>query len=221
MDWKKKQYWLVLCLLSSVAFYGHVLRFQKVEVNNIPDFSEVPLEIGDWKGQDFTFGEDVLDVLKANRTFFRRYVNSSGTEVWLFIGYWADQKYGAQPHSPLHCLPGSGWNIVSNKLIPLAGGTSGNGTASDARANFAMIGNDDSRKAMLYWYQTRSGYLPKELSVKLDLARNALMRKPTDAAFIRLTSPAANGSAEMQLQVLQQFWRTIQPHVQTVLSFNS
>lgn len=49
------------------------------------DFAEIPNEVGDWVGQEFFFDDNILAVLKADKTMFRRYVNSSGDEIWLFI----------------------------------------------------------------------------------------------------------------------------------------
>jgi len=158
-------------------------------------------------------------VLKADKTFFRRYVNSSGEEVWLFIGYWANQKYGAQPHSPLHCLPGSGWNIVASHLVPLMAANNSNGAVQQEKVNFATIVNGKLTESMLYWYQTRNGMLAKETSVKFDLARNSLFRKPTDAAFVRITSPHPEGGSEMSLKLLQDFWSEIAPNLHDALPF--
>ena len=219
MDWKKAGYWLVLGLMAATTAYTYTIRHHKVISATGADFSRMPQTVGDWAGTDFTFGAAVLDVLKADKTFFRRYVNSRGEEVWLFIGYWANQKYGAQPHSPLHCLPGSGWNIVANELVPLTAASNGNGAAGPQKVNFATIANGNVTESMLYWYQTRSGVLAKETSVKFDLARNSLFRKPTDAAFVRITSPHSEGGSEMSLKLLQDFWSEIAPNLHDALPF--
>ena len=219
MDWKKAGYWLVFGVMAAATAYTYTIRHQKVISATGADFSGIPATVGDWAGTDFTFGADVLDILKADKTFFRRYVNSSGEEVWLFIGYWQNQKYGAQPHSPLHCLPGSGWNIVANEMVPLTAASNSNGVARPQKVNFATIANANLTESMLYWYQTRSGVLAKETSVKFDLARNSLMRKPTDAAFVRITSPRAQGGNETSITLLRDFWHTVAPHLQDALPF--
>lgn len=221
MDWTKKEFWLVFGLIAVTAFYTYLLRYQKVEAGQVPDLQNLPSEAGDWVGSDFLFDERVYDVLKADATVFRRYVNSAGEEAWLFIAYWQNPKYGAQPHSPLHCLPGSGWNIVANKAVQLGAETNGAARPRTFEANFATIANGKRRESMLYWYQTRSGTLTKELTLKLELAKNALLRTPTDTAFIRITSPDSADNPELQLQVLQQFWQDIKPHVAACLPFHS
>ena len=202
MDWKKKEYWLVLCFISFAAFYSHIIRNQRTQTPRIVNFTKIPNEIGDWVGEEFFFDQNVLDELKADKSTLRRYVNSSGDEIWLFIGYWSNQKYGAQPHSPLHCLPGSGWNIVSKELISLDIQTNGNASNHHNEVNFATIKNGKKEEAMLFWYQTRSGNLSREFAVKLDLAKNSLLRNPTDAAFIRLTTPILEHNQKATIQML-------------------
>jgi len=217
VDWKKTEYWVAFSLIAFALVYSILIRYQKVEAPNAADFTKLPAEFGDWVGQDFYFEQDVLDVLKAEKTFFRRYINSSGEEAWLFIGYWKDQKYGAQPHSPLHCLPGSGWNITSNKLVALSATTNGR-SAAKGKVNFATIQNGTRSQSMLFWYQSRNGLLPKEIQVKIDLAINALFRKPTDVAFIRITSPSAS---EDNGALVMSFWQEIKTYVADALPFDS
>ena len=219
MDWKKKEYWLVLCLIGLTTIYGYLIRNQTIAATEEIDLAAIPVEVGDWVGEQFLFDNNVLDELKADQTLFRRYSNSQGAEVWLFIGYWADQKYGAQPHSPLHCLPGSGWNILSKELVSLQVGTDGNGVDHGEPVNFAVISNGKEQSSMLFWYETRSGVISRELSVKLDLAKNSLLRKPTDAAFIRVTSPVHLQSKSGTLEELREFLGVMKPQVSQVLPF--
>ncbi|MFQ5753371.1 MAG: exosortase C-terminal domain/associated protein EpsI [bacterium] len=219
MDWKKKEYWLVLCLIFMTAVYSYLLRCQQVKANAPVDFSKILYEIGEWNGKEFYFSESTLNELKADQTTFRRYINHTGNEIWLFIAYWADQKYGAQPHSPLHCLPGSGWNIQSKEIKTLEVAANGKGTNEINKALFATISNTRKNEAMLYWYQTRNGTLSNDLSVKFNLAKNSLLRKPTDVAFIRITMPLIDQNLEKTWQTLYNFWQLMSPQVGNALPF--
>ncbi len=220
MSIRRRQYWVTFVLILGTAIYSYFLRYQRIESPRSVSLAALPDQVGDWAGQDFFFDDNVLNELKADQTFFRRYANSSGEEVWLFVGYWASQKYGAQPHSPLHCLPGSGWNVLSNEVRSVSTAANGHRPANSNRVNFATISNGKQTESMLYWYQTRSGYLARELDVKLDLARNALIRKPTDAAFVRLTAPGSSSATfPTSFAGLQDFGSAISPHLATALPF--
>ena len=41
--------------------------------------------------------------------------------VGLYIGYYGSQRQGDTMHSPLNCLPGAGWEPLSNTTIPIPG----------------------------------------------------------------------------------------------------
>jgi hypothetical protein len=52
---------------------------------------------------------------------------------------------------------------------------------------------------MLYWFETRSGFVTGEYALKWDLVRNSLARRPTDAVFIRYTAPVEQPAATRRL----------------------
>ncbi len=84
-----------------------------------------------------------------------------------------------------------------------------------------MINSDGKYKEiMLYWFWTRSGIITSEYALKIDLAKNALFRKPTDAAFVRLNFPIINNDQTKTLQIASQFISQIFPSVNEVLPFN-
>ncbi len=210
MAWRQKEYWIALSLILVAAVYAHLLRYDSVWPDEPIRLDALPRQVGGWLSQDFVFERNVLDVLKADQTLSRRYVNEAGEEIWLFVGYWQNQKYGAQPHSPLHCLPGSGWNFSSRETISFAaaglGMTASRAGAENSESTLAVISNGSERELALYWYQMRSGSTGNEIDVKIELARNALLRNPTDVAFVRLTSPLAGHSEADVLKMLQAFW---------------
>jgi len=213
LNWKNKEYWLPLLLILGTAFYTYLIRYQRLEAGPAVDLTALPAVVGDWESQDHFLDDNVLNELKSNQTLFRRYVDSRGNEIWLFVAYWASQKYGAQPHSPLHCLPGSGWNIIENRQIAFPSRVRLDIHIESTNANMAQIANKKQIQNMIYWYQTRSGSLVSELEVKLDLARNALLHRPTDAAFIRLIS------AQRDPGQLMLFGEKLQPFLAAVLPF--
>ena len=68
----------------------------------------------DWSGKHApAFDAKTLEVLGVDEYLNRVYQNPSGNPVGLYIGYWGSQRQGDTMHSPLNCLPGSGWAPVS------------------------------------------------------------------------------------------------------------
>jgi len=206
MNWKSKHYWLVVTLLAAAAIYTQLIRADLVHSGKAVNLSVLPQQVGDWLGQDQLLSQDIIATLKSDQLRMLTYTNSQGKQITLYVSYWASQKYGAQPHSPLHCVPGSGWNITSRETIRLD-------ATNSQSASLIIIDNNQYRQAMLYWYQTRTGTVANELAVKLQLATNSLLRKPTDVAFVRLTTAIIDGDDQKASQLLRSFWQQVEPDV--------
>ena len=177
MGRKQKPFILAGLLLAATTAYSFYLRGNEVVQASPPDLSAVPLELGDWHGEDMMIDQKTRDVLKNDDARMIRYTNSKGKEVILYLSYWKTQKYGAQPHSPIHCIPGSGWNITRNQIV---------GSGVFENSSFIIIDNGRAEQAMYFWYAMASGRVADELSVKFNLIKNSLLGRPNDILFVRL-----------------------------------
>ncbi|MFH0931729.1 MAG: exosortase C-terminal domain/associated protein EpsI [Candidatus Zixiibacteriota bacterium] len=214
MGFKKKEFWIVLILFVLTGTLINLLRYSRVESKRLPLFSSLPLQFGDWNGQEYFFSDETNQVLKADTYAFRKYTSSEGKELWLFVAYFKSQKYGSQIHSPKNCLPGSGWKIMSRKKILIK-----TDTGSDLKVNKLLISDKLSREVMYYWFQTRSGIITSELGLKLDLVLNSLKRAPTDAAFVRINLPLNQLSEKEAQLVLEDFLKVFHSRIKEVLPF--
>jgi len=130
--------------------------------------------------------------------------------------YFSSQAYGRQIHSPRHCLPGGGWRIDSSQAYEL--------TLTDsltADVNQLIIGRDDSRQVMLYWFQTQGGVIANEYAVKLNLVRSALAFQPTDAAFIRVTTSIQGNDIEGATERAADLLRHLYGDIVTAMPFDN
>ena len=214
MDFKKKEFWIVLILFVLTGILINLLRYSRVESKRLPLFSSLPLQFGDWNGQEYFFSEETNQVLKADTYAFRKYTSGEGKELWLFLAYFKSQKYGSQIHSPKNCLPGSGWKIMSRKKILIK-----TDTGSDLKVNKLLISDKLSTEVMYYWFQTRSGIITSELGLKLDLVFNSLKRAPTDAAFVRINLPLNQLSEKEAQLMLEDFLKVFLPKIKEILPF--
>jgi hypothetical protein len=69
---------------------------------------QVPLQIGDWVGEDSPVPAQARDLLKPNVLISRRYVAPDGDSVLLLIVQSADAR-DMGGHYPPVCYPNSGW----------------------------------------------------------------------------------------------------------------
>ncbi|HSH00714.1 MAG TPA: EpsI family protein, partial [candidate division Zixibacteria bacterium] len=174
--------WPALAIILLGGALGLTLRYYQVEPANAPQFAQLPYQFGAYRGAEERFSDETYEILQATETTLRRYQDARGVTYWLFVAYFKDQKYGSQIHSPRHCLPGGGWRIEALQDFPIR---ADNGFSVDA--NKLTIERDNHRQLMLYWFETRSGAIHNEFGLKFDLVKNALLFRPTDAAFVRLT----------------------------------
>jgi len=203
-----------LGLIALMALIGYTVRFTAVKPEHGPDFSLIPYELGDFHGVEERFAEYQYSVLKADTTTLRRYVDSDGVVYWLFVAFFQSQKYGSQIHSPRNCLPGGGWRIERSDvthLVPPVG--------APRDANQLAIGFEDKRQTMIYWFETRGGSIRSEFGLKLDLMRNALAFRPTDAAFVRLTVSIPSGDPSEMVARATRFLDTFMSHIDSALPF--
>ncbi len=189
---------------------GNYMRFAGAAPDRPPSFSEIPLERTVYYGEERRFSEESYDVLQADTTTLRLYTTVGGERLWLFVGYFASQKYGSQIHSPRHCLPGSGWRIamIEPYLLRLSDGAT-------HEVNRLVITDRDNRQLMLYWFETRGGSIRSEFGLKWDLMRNSLLLRPTDAAMIRLNTPflgseTVDQATQRAIAWLEQFYPSIE-----------
>jgi EpsI family protein len=162
-------------------------------------FSQLPLQLGDWRGEDRAMERDVLDLLKLTDYVLRVYVPESARQgssafdrqvrqeaapVYLYVGYYGSQRTGATYHSPKNCLPGGGW--VFKSIDPITGLLPGR---PDAVVNRVVIEKGLDRQLILYWYQDRGRIVASEYAAKGYLILDATTRNRTDGALVRISTP--------------------------------
>ena len=172
----------IIILIGGLA--GNFLRFLEQTPDRGALFERIPYQTEYFTGAEHRFSEASYEVLQADTSTLRRYVDQSGHTLWLFVAYFSSQKYGSQIHSPKNCLPGGGWRIDSSEpyLLTLSDG-------STRMVNRLLINEGKKQQLMLYWFRTRGGNIRNEFALKWDLVQNSLFLRPTDAAFIRVTLP--------------------------------
>jgi EpsI family protein len=205
----------LLILLGGSA--GWYLRYVEAAPNRAPNFGEIPMQEGGYFGDEHRFSEDSYEILQADTSTLRLYTDDDGSAIWLFIGYFASQKYGSQIHSPKHCLPGGGWKIAQIEPYDLK--VEGAGTR---RVNRLIIADRDRVDLMFYWYETRGGAIQSEFGLKWDLMMNSLRLRPTDAAIVRINLPLRSyddipAGTERALR----FLRVYLPAIEKALPFSS
>ena len=188
----------VIVFVCLAAASGLVARANQSEpVTMRASFDGFPMRIDDWRGvQQPPLDERTLTILGADDYLTRSYGTPDRSEVGLFIGFYQSQRQGDTMHSPLNCLPGAGWEAVSNTKIdiPVAGGTASS-SGSPISVNRYIIQKGLDQQLVLYWYQSHGRVVASEYWSKFYLIRDSVRLHRTDGALVRVIAPIPHGAA--------------------------
>jgi EpsI family protein len=147
-----------------------------------------PTQVGTWKREgDEVIDEPTMKVLRASDYLLRDFRREDGQVANLYVGYYATQSDGASFHSPLNCLPGSGWVLTQPGTVSVPV----NGKPS-FQANKYVIQNGDYKSVMVYWYQGRGRTVASEYWGKIFTVIDSVRLRRSDAAMIRVTVPVTS-----------------------------
>ena len=179
---------IILCLvmLSAAATISYASRPETVPVRR--SLEGFPMQFAGWEGRRLPdSSQKVLDILGVDDYINRNYFRKNSPSVSLYIGYFESQRTGKSIHSPLNCLPGSGWIPVRNERISIPVNTANNDMA--IQVNRITIQKGTVSQVVLYWYQSQGRVIAGEYMGKIYTVLGAMRTNRTDAALVRIISP--------------------------------
>jgi EpsI family protein len=145
--------------------------------------TSLPLAVGGWQGRDLPAWDPVIvNQVGADEYVNRRYLRGAAVAD-LYVGYYRSQRRGDMIHSPQNCLPGAGWQPVSNERVPLEAGR------DRIHVNRYVIQKDLDRQVVLYWFQGRGRAVANEYMNRAYLIADSLRLHRTDGALVRIMAP--------------------------------
>ena len=200
MNWSSNlRFWLLLLVLLLGGAIINVWENAGEAKVSRKSLKEFPAQIGSWRqqGEDVRFDDETEKVLRAD-DYVSRNFQSNGRVASLYVGYYATQRNGATYHSPLNCLPGSGWVMSdSGKMTITPAG------ASSFEANRYVIQNGNQRALMIYWYQGRGNAVASEYWAKIYTVLDSVRRRRSDGAMVRVMAPLGNSPADAEKSVIE------------------
>ncbi len=195
MKAEAKHFWALVVLLVLGGVLINMLELTGEARVARASLHEFPSEVGAWKQSrpDARFDAATEAILRADDYVQRDYYAADGRTAALYIGYYATQRTGATYHSPLNCLPGSGWtlNDAAHVLVTPAGGT-----AHAFEANRYVIQNGADRELLIYWYQGRGRATASEYWDKVYTVFDSARRRRSDGAMVRVLVPVVHSDEE-------------------------
>jgi EpsI family protein len=172
--------------------------------------STLPASVAGYPGRTEPINPAEVRVAGTSASILRIYARDSLDNFSLYVGYYAQQRQGQTIHSPKNCLPGGGWEPVesSRATVAVAGGT--------IVANRWLIAKNSHKALVFYWYQGRGRTEANEYQVKLDLIRDAALRRRSEEALVRIVVPITTDAAAADT-LARRAVRELAPHITRIL----
>ena len=177
-------------------------------------FATFPNELGEWR----CMRRETLDDKTLNNLNVTDYIScnyfkpETTTAAHLYVGYHErqtrDRDSGAATaiHPPEHCLPGSGWDVIDAKVVPIEVGPGG-------EAKRFVIAKGNQRALVYFWYHSRGRVIARShekiLWMFLDRARSGR----TDGSLVRFTVPIEFGDEDAAEATFREFARLVTPQL--------
>jgi EpsI family protein len=207
---QSKHFWALVAVLVAA---GAVINFLEVVGEaRVPRraLAEFPAQVGEWKqtGPDARFDAATEAVLRADDYVTRDYTLAGGASASLYIGYYSTQRAGATYHSPLNCLPGSGWTLTEPATVEIK---PADGSPA-FEANRYVLQNGTTRQLLVYWHQGRGRAVASEYWDKVYTVMDSVRRRRSDGSMVRVLVPVGK-SDEEALETARAFSAQIAPNL--------
>jgi exosortase D (VPLPA-CTERM-specific) len=202
---------LLILLISSAGVFVISKRAENIPVR--PDFVAFPNDFGEWKGHASSLDPETKQgLLGLDDYLLSDYASSDGKAVNLYVAYYSSQRKGESPHSPVVCIPGGGWRILTFERT----GYSVDGV--EAPVNRAVIERNSTKEVVYYWFDERGRQIANEYLAKFYLLVDAIALNRTDGALVRLATQVHPGETESEAdRRLVTFMRAASPRLAAYL----
>ena len=175
---------IVLAFLGFNVGVSHAVNFrQRIQLRR--PLSQFPLDIDGWKGRASSLSPGMIEELDLSDYILADYMDVAGHTINFYVAYYETQQKGESIHSPATCLTGSGWELRDSRSIVL----DIEGFSKGFPVHRAIMVRPGARQLVYYWFYQRGRILTNAYQLKLYNFLDALTKRRTDGALIRLITP--------------------------------
>lgn len=178
----------LIAIMIAVFGISQMLSTDSLIIPERKVFAGIPYEYEGWRTQVRPMDPTVAEVLGADDTIVVNLTSPDNQFYNLYIAYLEAQRDGRSWHSPRQCIPGGGWQITQHDIIPVEG-------ADGKTYNRLVIQNRNHRQLVYYWYDQRGRMIANEFKMKFLLMFDAVTKKRSDGAMVRLMTPVSDKEA--------------------------
>jgi EpsI family protein len=201
---------LTACFLATAAYTERAQRAETAPLRR--PLAELPRVFGGWQGgNDSLFPPNIVQVLGVDEYLNRNYAVAGQPAVSLYVGYYRSQRHGDTMHSPMNCLPGSGWQPAERSRLPIDVAS----RAEPIVINRLLVQKGLEQAVVLYWYQGLGRIVASEYASKFYLVYDAMRLNRSDGAMVRVTTevlPQEPGTRAADRRAIE-FVQAVFPHL--------
>ena len=180
------------------------------EVSLKRPLEEIPLILDGWRGEDSKMQMKTIDILGVDDYVSRMYIKGNFS-IWVYVGYYASQKKGALIHSPRHCYPAAGWQIIkmSKDAIKIP--------SKKIVVNRLLLKKGEEEQLVFYWYIERDRIITNEYKAKFYLIFDRIFRQKSNGALIEFSAPilySIDNTAKMEKEFVRVFYPILENYLQ-------
>jgi EpsI family protein len=214
----------IVILLAATAAVGRSARSADRIVD--ANLSALSYTVGGWKGTDGKpLDAKSVDEPGADAYLTREYSAGAGAPIGVYIAFYGAQRPGVSVHSPLHCLPGTGWEPLDVRTLDVSSrgaGASGvnlrgAGAPGVNKVRRLVVRKNRDRAVVLYWYAVHGRVIAGEAISKLWLLHDSIRLGRSDAALVRIVVPVTESVEASERRGLA-FTRDLLPYLSQLWS---
>jgi exosortase D (VPLPA-CTERM-specific) len=200
--------YICLFLICATVLTGLSISHRSEIIPERSRFVTFPAAIGEWHGHASLLEPQVEHGLALEDYILSDYSRPDGKAVNLYVAYYASQRTGESPHSPLVCIPGDGWSITKLERTNYGG----------QPLNRAIIERNGSKQLVYYWYEERGRRIASEYLSKWYLLSDTITKNRSDGALVRLITTVLPSELERDADSrLQSFMHDLLPSLSSYL----
>ena len=210
----ERRIWVLTAILC-LFFIGTAWALHSFDRQNATPLQrplqELPSRLGKWRVvQEQSLALNVAEVLAVDDYVLRIYQDEAANTLNLYVSYFSYLARNKGYHSPLNCMPGSGWEIASSTTIAVPAA----GDRPDWTVNRTALQKGGANQVMLYWYQGRGRVISNEYAERMFRVLDSIRLGRTDGAFVRLISLQHSGGSRSETQALVAVAQQLIPQLQ-------
>ena len=180
----------VVGAMAAIFGLSQVLTTESLIIPERDRFAQVPEEFEGWSHRIRPMDPTVAEALGADDSIVVNFTGEDKTPFNLYMAYLEAQRDGRSWHSPRQCIPGGGWKIASHDIIKTK-----TADGKEMAYNRLIIENRNVRQLVYYWYDQRGRNVANEFVMKFWLIFDAVTKKRSDGAMVRLITPVPQGGS--------------------------